>query len=112
MCEKLIKCAAENRFQNSKLYSTYTFKFVKKLRVHVLPSSKIYQLPEYYMMFARKYVFSRIWGGGQLPPPLYPVSCAYVPSKIVVTYFSILNHPFVIPQSVLYLQTGALAGGT
>jgi len=35
-----------------------------------------------------------------------------LPGEIFVTYFSILNHPFVMPQSVLYLQTGALAGGT
>jgi len=38
---------------------------------------KIHQLPEYYMMFARKYFFSRIWGGGG-KCPLPSVSYAYV----------------------------------
>jgi len=38
---------------------------------------KIYKLPEYHMIFARKILFSRIWGGGQVSPPLSPVSYAY-----------------------------------
>jgi len=36
---------------------------------------KINKIPEFYMIFVRK-IFSRIWGGGQVPPAP-PVSYAY-----------------------------------
>jgi len=41
----------------------------------VLP--KIYQLPEYYTMFARKIFFYRLYffGGGELPPASYAYDC-------------------------------------
>jgi len=53
---------------------------------------KIYQLPEYYTMFARKYFFSQVWGGGQLPP-VPPVSYAYdcIVIKSIVSISGILT---------------------
>jgi len=36
------------------------------------------KMPEFYMIFTRK-IFSRIWGGGQVPPAPSPVSYAYGP---------------------------------
>jgi len=80
MYKKLIKCAAKNGFRNSKLYSTYT-EYGQKIEKNkgclffLLP--KIYQLLEYYMMFARKILFLPNLGKGGNCPPYLPVSYAY-----------------------------------
>ena len=74
MYEKLIKCAAENGFRSSKLYSMYTWNENRILSKNkgclffLLP--KIYQLPKYYMMYARKIFFLPNLGvRRQLPRP-------------------------------------------
>jgi len=74
MYEKFIKCAAKTAFEiQSYIPRTYEMKnrILSKNKgclFFLLP--KIYQLPEYYMMFARKiFYFCRIWGGGNCLPP-------------------------------------------
>jgi len=73
MYEKLIKCAAKTIFEiQSYIPRTHEMenRILSKNKgrlFFLLP--KVYQLPEYYMMFARKYFFPNFWGGGgrQLP---------------------------------------------
>jgi len=72
MYEKLIKCAAKKGFKiQSYIPRTHEIKTIlsknKRCLFFLLP--KINQLPEYYMMLAEKYFFSRIWVGGASGPP-------------------------------------------
>jgi len=65
MYEKLIKCAAKTGFKiQSYIPHTHEMKtrILSKKGCLFILLPKIYQLPEYYTMFARKYFFSRIWG--------------------------------------------------
>jgi len=61
---------------------------------------KIYQLPEYYTMFARKIFFLLNWGGGATAPSLLPVSYAYGQVSPLVACLRtcaccLLSHSFV-----------------
>jgi len=78
--EKLIKCAAKTGFeiQSYILRAHETKNRIlsnnKACLFFLLP--KIYQLPEYYMMFARKYFLSRI-----CPPPYRQGDLALRPER-------------------------------
>jgi len=75
MYEKLIKCAAKTGFEiQSYIPRTHEMKqnTVKNKGCLFFLLPKIYQLPEYYMMFARKILFSPEFGG--IFPS--PVSCS------------------------------------
>jgi len=84
--EKLIKYVAKTGFE---IQSYIPRRPTHEMKNRILSKNKgclffllpkIYKLPEYYMMFARKkYFFSRIWGRGQLPPCPRLLRLCFVP---------------------------------
>ena len=60
----------------SEFYMIFARKINTIPEFYMIYTRKINKMPEFYMIFARK-IFSRIFGE-QMPPPLPPVSYAYV----------------------------------